>query len=214
MGGVGNFFQRQINSVVRTAEDIARETNELVQRNKVLSAVATVINPTVLLGTYSATQSPISAIAVADELIQTAKEVPNLQWYYFANPYSLFAGAYQRRRENQRREANAFANRQAELLQSAIEEYKRATADLLAERATGELRLMNARLAATYVGNNTFVSDDKPAEWRILGQLYKMNIIDSDEWRRQRAYASYRPFGVEEIEDDFMSAARHYRAMY
>lgn len=214
MGGVGDFFQRQINTVVRTAEDIARETNELVQRNRVLAVVATVVNPSLLLGTYSATQSPASAIAIADELIQTTKEIPNLQWYYFANPYSIWGGAYQRRRENQRREMNAMDNRRAEALQAAIEEYKKATADLLAERATGELRLMNARLAATYVGNNTFISDDRPAEWRMLAQLYGMNIIDSDEWRRQRAYASYRPFGVEEVEEDFLDAARHYRARY
>lgn len=214
MGDVGKVINDAVDDIKKAAADLAAEATELVMRNKLIAGVATVINPTLLIGTYSATSAPAAAVGVVDELVLTAKHIPELQWYYFLNPYSIYAGAAQRRREALRRQANERYRVEAEALARAVDEYQRATSAMIAERATGELRLLNARLAATYVGSSTFVSDDKPAEWRMYEQLYGISLISSDEWRRQRAYASIRPFGIEAVEEDFMNAARYFRAQY
>lgn len=145
-----------------------------------------------------------------------------LKWYHYlfltAGPVGsmFFLGAsYQMLREKVRREKNAAQNLEAELLAEDIQKLHVATAQAAAQIATGELRLFTSRIAVTAVGQATFVTDDKPAEWRIFEQLYNIRLISSEEYVRQNAANWTRPFGrSSDVIEEFVAAAKQYRARW
>lgn len=145
-----------------------------------------------------------------------------LRWYHYlfltAGPvgFMFFLGAsYQMFREKVRRERNAAQNLEAELLAEDIQKLHVATAQAAAQIATGELRLFTSRIAVTAVGQATFVTDDKPAEWRIFEQLYNIRLISSEEYVRQNAANWTRPFGrSSDVIEEFVAAAKQYRARW
>ena len=211
MGDVADFFTDIGRSVAQAAEELARETDALIARNKALAAVVAVINPVSLVATYAATHSGPILQSAYD---MGVKPIGDLQWYWFLNPIAPFVGAQQHYQEQTRRDRNRLENNQAEALAEQVAQFHKATAELVAEKATGELRLLQSRIAATYVGPGTYVTDDKPPEWRMYEQLYKVKLLSSEEWQRQRVAATYRVDGIDRIEETFLRSARHFRSRF
>lgn len=201
VGSVGDFFSKRARDIADAAADLAAEANLLIEKNKALAGIGFVINPAAFTGTYASTQ----AAPVAGAYIESLGTLRDIRWYYYLHTYALTAAVQKRQQElaeDARRKRNAVEN----AIDEQVAELNSTTANLVAEAATGELRLMTSRIAATFAGPGTFIVDGKPPEWRMYEQLYGIRLLDRDEWLRQTASLRQYP-GMREARDAFLDAA-------
>ena len=211
MGGVGATFDRWFGSRSGLA-DMADPGGPL----PLIAEIIVVSNPI-----YAAVKIGEAAAKIVDTVNEYRKDpARNLMDPHRAVQFTSFIplmmgplGFFAANMLNRQRRDVFFENERRDLA-AEIERMSTALSELQGQMMTGELRVLNARITATYAGGNVFIADDKPAEWRIYEELYRFRLLSSEEWRRQRAAASQRPFGMNQIADAFDRSARHFRSKY
>lgn len=213
MGSIGDVIDNGLSDLVDFFEQIVDWANGLEDIASEFALGVIPLNPLEIIEPlrYFIPLTPGTAANIVQTTIKNKKEI---EWYWYANPYTLGIGGWQREREKHRRLKNRAERLDREALENDLAVFQQMTAELLALRASGELRLLRARISATYVAPGVFVTDDKPAEWRIYEELYQLKLLSSEEFMRQRAAASHRPFGMRQVEESFLRSARHFRGQY
>ncbi len=207
---IGQSFQSAASATASNFKNLKREIDEIKERNRVLAFIVPFLAPTL----KGLEQSLDNGIFVYDNVLAHT----DLKWYdYFTGPNVLLTATYQTQRVNSRLRKTAFdkaRDQRERFLASARADLQQETADLAALKTTGEIRLLGDRIKATYVGNSTFVTDDKPQAWRMYEQLYRIRLQSSDEYRRSNLSRFMKPFSQgEALQDAYLSSARHYRAV-
>lgn len=100
------------------------------------------------------------------------------------------------------------------MIGDSIAAFHRGLIELAAIKTSGELRLLQQRIAATYVGNRTFITDSKPPYWRMYAELFQIRLISSDDWRRHSVFEGSRLAMDSDMQSQFLHSAQLIRSRY